>query len=107
MKTRPGATIFKKILGGIWWLMICGLFLFGGCIFGKLYRSELLRKVILMQVKKPQESFSSDAQTFLILGCDEDVYYQSQYVLKHAARSDMMLVARMDFTKGEITGVSI
>ncbi len=56
---------------------------------------------------KPQAAFKSDSTTFLILGCDEDLYYQGQTVLKHKARSDMMLVAKMDFKSRSITGVSI
>jgi len=74
---------------------------------------------------KPQDAFDSGAETFLLLGCDEDYkpssypsrYYSgeagghrtpdSAYVIPNSGRSDMMMVVRMDFDNGEITGVSV
>lgn len=57
---------------------------------------------------KPQQVFqTSGAVTMLILGCDEDRYYGGKQILSTAARSDMMLLARMDFTNKKITAVSI
>ncbi len=57
---------------------------------------------------KPQQIFDqSGAITILILGCDEDRYYGGKQILDKAARSDMMLLARMDFTNKKITALSI
>jgi LCP family protein required for cell wall assembly len=117
-------TTTKKAFGAIWYTLVCASVLTGACVAGWFGRSGFsVWKVI--SLPKPQEAFSSDAQTFLILGCDED-YTAKSYEgrlytgeagathtpdsttqQKGAARSDMMLVARMDFAKGEITGVSI
>lgn len=92
----------------IWYLVVCGVFLSGGAAFGWLSRSKLFHNPLsVLKPPKPQDTFSSDVQTFLILGCDEDPYYHREFVLKHAARSDMIMVARMDFANNEITGVSI
>lgn len=96
-----------KVLGAIWYSVVCFVFLGVGSLYGWARRSSMITKVLTNQVKPAQESFGSDAETFLILGCDQDVGYLSQYVTRHAARSDMMMVARMDFRTKEITGVSI
>ncbi|HVT13744.1 MAG TPA: LCP family protein [Fimbriimonadaceae bacterium] len=115
-----------KIFGAIWYVVVCAFFLGGGSAFGWLGRSKKFTILeILSPPQPPQATFHSDVQTFLILGCDED-YTEKSYpgrfyggeagghrtpdssaVAKPAARSDMMMVARMDFAKGEITGVSI
>lgn len=109
MSRDTEASTFKRILGAIWFLIVCGVFLASGSALGWLGRSKLISQNwrALITPPSPQEVFNSDAETFLILGCDEDVYYHSEFVLKHKARSDMMMVARMDFASGEITGVSI
>lgn len=67
--------------------------------------------------KKPQDVFaesghSKDVLTLLVLGCDEERYYappgqEAKQILNAAARSDMMLVARMDFANNKISGISI
>lgn len=110
MAKKKGVTPFGRFLGATWYVLVCGIFLAGGTAIGLAKRSPLFWKMVSSTITgppKPTEVFKSSATTFLILGCDEDLYYQGQTVLKHKARSDMMLVARMDFKKGEITGVSI
>lgn len=109
MSRDSQATTFGKIVGGFWYLVVCAVFLAGGSFLGFAKRSPLLWKAIpaMLNPPKPTETFNSDVQTFLILGCDQDVYYQSAYVTRHAARSDMMMVVRMNFKDKEITGVSI
>lgn len=96
-------------MGGLWYLVVCAIFLGGGSFVGWASRSSFLMKSIgaMIHPDPPSETFQSDVQTFLILGCDQDVYYQSAYVTRHAARSDMMMVVRMNFKTKEITGVSI
>lgn len=116
----------RKIFGAIWYVLVCGLFLSGGSALGWIGRSKSFGNPLSLLIPPPpKETFHSDVQTFLILGCDEDYkpksypsrFYSGQAngnrtprpdtVAKPAARSDMMMVARMDFTKHEITGVSI
>ncbi len=109
MSKQRGPTTFGKIFGGLWYLIVCFIILAAGSLYGWARRSPLVMGAMkgLFLAPKPTEAFSSNVVTFLILGCDEDLYYQHLYVAKHAARSDMMMVARMDFETNEITGVSI
>jgi LCP family protein required for cell wall assembly len=55
----------------------------------------------------PRSTFKADTITLLILGCDEDLAPGGKKVLKKQARSDMMLVCKLDFTNKMVTGVSI
>jgi LCP family protein required for cell wall assembly len=73
---------------------------------GWLNQSEVIRKMIFAP-KDPKQTFGSDSVTLLILGCDEDLQDNTGKVLKKQARSDMMLVAKLDFANHMITGVSI
>lgn len=68
---------------------------------------------------QPQEVFKKDLEgtrdhlNVLILGCDEDRYYAGRghktpgAIYRHASRSDMMLVAKIDFLNKRISGISI
>ena len=109
MAAATQTTTTGRVIGGVWYLLVCAGFAIAGTVFGWASRSELLMNGIkhVFNPPKPVEVFNKDAVTFLILGCDQDVYYQGISALKHKARSDMMMVARMDFTKNEITGISI
>ena len=42
-----------------------------------------------------------------MLGCDEDWYFGGKQLIRHQARSDMMLLCRLDFANNRITGISI
>lgn len=61
----------------------------------------------------PRQAFQNrDSETILILGCDEDRFYHGillhgQNIWKKYARSDMMLLAKLDFNTNTITGISI
>lgn len=103
-----------KILGAVWYLVVCGVFLAAGTFAGWAHRNPFFWKVVTQMPNppKPSEVFGSNVQTLLILGCDEDMsrnaaIYENPYVTRHAARSDMMMVCRLDFAKKEISGVSI
>ena len=90
-----------------------GFFLFFalaiGTFAGWLHQSPTAESIVLQKFKStpPQETFKSDAVTLLILGCDEDLAPGGKKVLKKQARSDMMLVVKLDFAKKMVTGVSI
>jgi LCP family protein required for cell wall assembly len=55
----------------------------------------------------PAKVFADESVTLLLLGCDVDLSTGGARVLKKAARTDMMLVAKLDFANRRITGVSI
>lgn len=100
----------KRILGGIFYALFCGLILTVGAILGWINSSPLARTVLLQTLRhdKPQEAWSGrDSVTLLILGCDEDRYYGGKQIIHQQARSDMMLVAKLDFKNNRISGVSI
>src|SRR5690349_11890698 len=63
----------------------------------------------------PADEFKDKVLTLLILGCDEDRQSAKGSgknrkpggILRHASRSDMMLVAKVDFAHRRISGISI
>ena len=91
-----------------------GIFLFGalavGSIAGWVHRSPTLGKMLKDSIFKPsapQDTFKAHTLTLLILGCDEDLAPGGKKVLKKQARSDMMLIAKLDFDHNMVSGVSI
>lgn len=89
---------------------LLALVLAGGVFWGWVRQSPVataaIRQIVTNQ--PPQEVFADTPRlTLLVLGCDEDRAPGGRRVLRKQARSDMMLVARLDFERGEITGLSI
>jgi len=78
-----------------------GYWLLQGSQVGRSFFGKMLHN------SSPQETFRNDTLTLLVLGCDEVLAPGGKKVLRKQARSDMMLVARLDFAKKQITGVSI
>ncbi len=77
---------------------------------GYVGQSSVMTAVTMQTIKRttPQEIFSQkNSINLLLLGCDEDLSYGGRKVLKQNARSDMMLLAHLDFKANRITGVSI
>lgn len=64
-------------------------------------------KVLGIAPPKPQQIFNSDSVNLLVLGCDEDRVWGRSKPIRVKARSDMMLVAKLDFKANRISGVSI
>lgn len=102
--------------------LIWGVALGAGSVLGFIGRSEIMAEALRIQANRiePQQVFAltsgqpRSAITVLVLGCDEDRYYggpaserQAGGILRHASRSDMMLVARLDFEEDKVTGLSI
>jgi LCP family protein required for cell wall assembly len=90
-----------------------GFFLFAALVVGTaagwIGQSKVLVDMLKHGVlwKAPEQTFGSDTLTLLILGCDEDLSTGGKRVLKKQARSDMMLIAKLDFKHNMVTGVSI
>lgn len=64
--------------------------------------------IISALAEPPEKVFHDDANlTLLLLGCDSDIDEHTKKVIRKQARSDMMLVANLDFRNHKITGVSI
>lgn len=97
-----------RVLGWIGYLLICALCLATGALAGWVNQSDVVRALIGQEVanRDPVEVFAKDHLTLLVLGCDEDRQYGGK-VLRSQARSDMMMVARLDFQNHTISGISI
>ncbi len=89
--------------------------LVGGSFLGWLGQSDVITKTVLQTLMntRPEDVFKNadgspkSSLTVLVLGCDEDLAPGGKKVLKSNARSDMILVAKLDFANQRITGVSI
>lgn len=100
------------------WIGLYSLWLVGslavGVFGGMLSQSEAFRESVnLMLTKQTAEDVFSengvkkDKLTLLILGCDDDVYVENGAKKKRKGRSDMIMVAELDFTLNEIRAISI
>ncbi|MCB8932309.1 MAG: LCP family protein [Fimbriimonadaceae bacterium] len=107
-KTRPTPRWYR-VLGILYYTVFCAVILAGAALAHWVTDSEVLRAGIVQTFtqKAPEDVFTRDTVTLLVLGCDEDRAYGGKQVLRTQARSDMMLVARLDFKKNRISGVTI
>lgn len=81
-----------------------------GTLAGWINQSSVAREVAFqtLQNKPPQEVFDNKSSlTILILGCDENRAPGGHRVITTAARSDMMLLAKLDFERNLVSGMSI
>jgi LCP family protein required for cell wall assembly len=101
--------LWKTILKVSVYGALCAFAIAAGSLMGYVGKSPLLTQIALQQAMKkpPEEVFRGDVINVLLLGCDEDRAHGGKKILRQNARSDMMLLARVDFTKKQITGVSI
>ncbi len=107
---NPPKPTWFRVLGGAYYGLICLLFLAAGSVFGYIGQSEVLGELVRQSITgtKPEEVFQNkESLIMLVLGCDEDRSFINQKVTKAKARSDMMLVAKLDFKSKKISGVSI
>ncbi len=96
----------KRVLGGVAYVCLLAAALGIGTFGGWISTSEVGSKLLFYH-KTPKEAFGADTFTLLVLGCDEDLQDGTGKVLRKQARSDMMLVVKLDFKNNRITGVSI
>lgn len=111
-------TLWKKILGGTFYGLFCAAIFVVASGAGWAKTSPLLMRLIQTKlsqnsltglvVQKPANPFEGKDQfTVLVLGCDEDWYYGGEQLIRHQARSDMMMVTRFDFANNRISGLTI
>jgi LCP family protein required for cell wall assembly len=108
-EARRRKPLWFRILGAVFYLSFCLAVLAVSTGFGFMMSGEFTKKVVdrFFHPKTPKEVFGGDTLTLLILGCDEDLSYGGKKVLKANARSDMILVVRVDFRHKQIGGISI
>lgn len=106
--SRP-KSLFARIVSGVAYTLFLATALLGGTAAGWVGKTPQARALATQMIgrEKPAEVFKDQTQTLLLLGCDVDLSTGGARVLRKAARTDMMLIAKLDFEKGEITGVSI
>lgn len=105
-RKRPAALI----LGGLFYATVCAAALGLGSVAGWLGQSSVATHAVRQLVLNttPEEVFHGRRSiNVLVLGCDEDRSPGGKKVVRKYARSDMMLVAKLDFEANRITGVSI
>ncbi|MBI3721760.1 MAG: LCP family protein, partial [Fimbriimonas ginsengisoli] len=89
--------------------LLCTTALAIGTVGALIERSDVFREALSQRFGRttPQDVFGQDSLNVLVLGCDEDLTPGGKRVTKALARSDMMLLAHLDFERGSITGVAI
>lgn len=111
-QVKPRSRVLGVIGYGIFLAVVLGM----GSVAGWIGKSPVMWQLMLSKVgihKAPEQVFGKNSLTLLILGCDEDQApnwsrtAQGVKVLRKEARSDMMLVAKLDFSRNQISGVSI
>lgn len=100
---------WKRVLGMAFYAVFCSVVLLGAALARWVSESDVLAAgfVQRLRAETPDRVFDRDSINLLILGCDEDRAYGGAKVLRTQARSDMMLVARLDFKTNRISGVTI
>jgi LCP family protein required for cell wall assembly len=104
--------LWQRALSVTGYVVVCLLALGLGTISGWVNSSRVLRAGggllgALLPPDKPQALFGKNELTLLMLGCDEDRVTGGASITNNQARSDMMLLAKLNFDTGEVTGVSI
>lgn len=102
--------ILRIALGALGYTSLCASALAVGAGFHWVQRSPLLMEAIKSPVAdrfRATPFENQPAVTLLILGCDQELTYRGTKVLNKYARSDMMMVVRIDFESKKIGGLSI
>ncbi len=109
MKRARSKPWWLRVLQGLAWVSLCLLFLGIGVVTSLLGKTEVGQAIVRQKFTNtpPERVFQDTSVTFLILGCDKDLYYRGTQVLNAAARSDMMMIARLDFNSKRLSGLSI
>ena len=101
--------LWLSLLSGVFYVCFLIACLFVGTAAGWIKQSPTLGKLIVRHFfpQDPVKAFGTHQFTILVLGCDEDRTTGGAKITESKARSDMMLVAQVDFDKKLITGLSI
>lgn len=108
METKPRSR-FLRVLTGFLYLGFLAVALAGGTAAGWVNRSPEFAGGVkeFFSKESAEEVFQKDSLTLLLLGCDVDIDERTKKITRKQSRSDMMLVARIDFKTKRITGLSI
>jgi LCP family protein required for cell wall assembly len=116
MSSKQRASKGRGVAGAIFYALFLILVFGVASLVGWTGRSSLLSEMMRnpnsFLNSNPTQVFKKNSLNLLILGCDEDRYYHGTYangqnVYRKYARSDMMLLTKLDFDTNTITGLSI
>ena len=112
METRAKRFSYKKLFVGIAYVLVLSLALSFGSLLGWAGKSEVISEMTKIVVKdeKPKEVFNRNSVTILILGIDQVITvnkWKAKVKTNEGGRSDMMLVARIDFDNNSVGAISI
>lgn len=107
--------MWRRALGVLLYSLFLSTVVVVGSFFGWAGQSKVISEVskqVVMgtsaeEVFRDEFNLPKNHLTILILGCDEDRTPGGRKVVNTQARSDMIMVARLDFVRDSITGVSI
>jgi len=105
-----GKPMWMKIFGWTGYGLLCGACGLAGTALGFVGKSPFLSEMGKQYIAgtPPQEVFGDKGHiNVLILGCDEDRTKGGKRITNPNARSDMMMVAKIDFDHKRISGISI
>lgn len=101
------APLALRLFGGVVYTCLCACALLAGTAAGWLGKGHRITPLQILAPTPPVKEFGTHQFTVLMLGCDEDRAPGGAVIEKNKARSDMMLIAQLDFDKNLITGLSI
>lgn len=100
--------VVKSLLIGMAYAVVLASALTVGTFMGWISNSEVAKEIvnIALSDEKPEEAFGKSTLTLLVLGCDEDRAPGGR-VVRENARSDTIFVAKVDFERNLVSGLSI
>lgn len=117
MTVRQQRSGFVAFAAGFFYVSFCLIALAFGTSLGWIGRSSVLQGIVMGSIKntQPETVFGSsqlpkNSITLLILGCDREYEvnkWGAKVVSEKWARSDMMMVAKLDFANDTVGAVSI
>lgn len=105
-KQPKRAPLWLRFVSGTFYAFLCAFALLAGTAASWVGGHSVGILPILFP-KEPVKLFKTHQFTILMLGCDEDRAPGGAVITSDKARSDMMLIAQLDFDKKSITGLSI
>lgn len=98
---------WKVVMGWVGYGLLVSVALAGGTLLGWAKDSRVILNLLNPLKESPEKVFGRNDITILLLGTDEDRAPGGRTIDREAARSDMIMVARLHFDQKKITGITI
>ncbi|MFQ3586901.1 MAG: LCP family protein [Fimbriimonadaceae bacterium] len=100
---------WRSAIAWLFYGLLCAAALGAGAAAQWVGRSPIMVSMIQQTLTstKPTDVFATDTLTLLVLGCDEDRAPGGRRIVRQQARSDMMLIVKIDFKRNRVGGISI